>query len=36
MAVAKRGTASLLAVTAAICAGGGLLWAKKFAIACAR
>ena len=34
MPVGERGTVSVVAVTAATCAGGGLLLAKKFAIAC--
>jgi hypothetical protein len=34
--VAKWGTASLPAVTAAICAGGGRLLAKNSAIFCSR
>jgi len=36
MAGAKRGTASVLTSTALICAGGGLLLAKKVVMACSR
>ena len=36
MPVAERGTIAVVALTAATCAGGGLLLAKKFLIAWSR